>query len=142
MVVAMPDPSEQDLYYELSYYTLAHPSPTFIHQLIVDAFGAQTATAETKPIALAFALIGLYLRVEKGLSGKKIQQTHMCLARKKRRWPTFKVPELRGDLRVSDVLAASGPERDAAIERWCLSVWSAYRESHEQVARLLDDPPK
>lgn len=36
-----PANSEQQAYYELSYYTLAHPDPNFIHQHIVDAFGAQ-----------------------------------------------------------------------------------------------------
>jgi len=32
--------TEQELWYELAYYTLAHPSPDFIHQEAVDAFGA------------------------------------------------------------------------------------------------------
>ena len=64
----------------------------------------------------------------------------MRLARDKRTWSTFKLPEYRGDATVSDVLAAPpGPERDAAIERWCRSVWNAYRESHAQVAELLSE---
>ena len=131
---------ERDLYHSLSYYTLTHPQPGFIHQLIVDAFGAQRATPKTKPIRLAFALVGLYLHIEKGYTGKQVQQVHMRLARDKRTWPTFKLPEYRGDVTVSDVLAAPpGAERDAAIEKWCRSVWNAYRASHAQVAGLLED---
>jgi len=52
--------SEQERYDELACYTLAHPDPGFIHQNIVDAFGAQTATEADKPIKIAFALVGLY----------------------------------------------------------------------------------
>ena len=46
-------------------YTLAHPDAAFIHQHIVDAFTAQTANRDSKPIAVAFALIGLGLYLEK-----------------------------------------------------------------------------
>jgi hypothetical protein len=52
---------------ELSFYTLAHPDPAFIHQHIVDASIAQTANEDTKPIAVAFSLIGLCLYLEKKL---------------------------------------------------------------------------
>ena len=55
----------QEKFYELSYYTLAHPDPAFIHQHIVDAFIAQTADENSKPIAVAFALIGLHLYLDK-----------------------------------------------------------------------------
>ena len=136
----MTEQPERDLYHNLSYYTLNHPQPGFVHQFIVDAFGAQRATAKTKPIRLAFALIGLYLHIEKEYAGRQVQQAHMRLARSKRTWPTFKLPEYRGDVNVSDVLAAPpGAERDAAIEKWCRSVWNAFRESHRQVARLFEE---
>lgn len=139
----MSEQSERDLYHNLSYYTLTHTEPGFIHQLIVDAYGAQRATAKTKPIRLAFALIGLYLHIEQGYTGRQVQQAHVRLARGRRTWPAFKLPEHRGDVTVSDALAAPpGVERDAAIEKWCRSVWNAYRESHGQVAALLgEDQP-
>ena len=89
----MTEQLERDLYHNLSYYTLTRPGPGFIHQLIVDAYGAQRATSRTKPIRLAFALIGLYLHIEKGYTGRQVQQTHMRLARSKRTWPTFKLPK-------------------------------------------------
>ncbi len=138
----MTEESERDLYHNLSYYTLNHPGRAFIHQLIVDAFGAQHADTRTKPIRLAFALIGLHLHIEKGYTGKQVQQAHVRLARNRRSWPTFRLPKDRGPVTISEVLAAPpGPERDAAIERWSRSVWSAYRDVHEQVARLLEDDP-
>jgi hypothetical protein len=69
--------TDQEAYDKLSRYTLAHRSPAFIHQHIVDAFTAQHADMETKPIAIVFALVGLYLYVEKNLTGKKIHFAHM-----------------------------------------------------------------
>jgi len=48
---------EQEKYYELSCYTLAHPDPQFIHQHVVDAFMAQTADQNTKSIGITFALM-------------------------------------------------------------------------------------
>jgi hypothetical protein len=59
--------SSQDQFHELSFYTLSHPDTVyFIHQHAVDAFAAQTADENTKPIKLTFGLIGLYLFLEKG----------------------------------------------------------------------------
>jgi|GEM_PF-706157 len=130
--------SEQDLYNELSYYTLAHPDPSFIHQHIVDAYTAQRADESTKPIGVAFALIGLYLYVEKNFTGKQVQWIHMRLAKKQKQWPTFTLPEQRGALTVSDVLAAPpGQGRDEMIRKWCISVWEAWKESRAQIVNLL-----
>jgi hypothetical protein len=55
--------NDQDIYTELCYYTQAHGEAPFIHQHVVDAFAAQTAKENDKPIKLAFALVGLYLHV-------------------------------------------------------------------------------
>ena len=60
-------PAEQAARDELSAYTLTHGDPEFIHQHVVDAFAAQHATAKSSAIGVAFALIGLYLRVSWGL---------------------------------------------------------------------------
>ena len=127
-------------YHELSYYTLAHPDPSFIHQHIVDAYTAQSANGDTKPIAVAFSLIGLCLHVEDRLSGREVQRVHMKLARNRRTWPTFKLPRARGSITVSDVVAAPpGDERDDMIRKWCMSVWEAWQESHAQVRALLQE---
>ena len=73
-------PSEQDAYNQLRCYTLAHGDPASVHQHVVDAFAAQTTDDHNKPITLGFALIGLFLHVERQFSGRKVQQAHM-------RWP-------------------------------------------------------
>ena len=134
----MEDASERDAYDELAVYTLTHGDPAFIHQYVVDAFGAQHATDDSKPIGVAFALIGLCLHLERGWTGREVQLAHVRLARTRRSWPTFPLPADRGDVAIHDVLAAEpGPERDNAIEAWSASVWRAWSGSHERVRELL-----
>ncbi|MDE2026029.1 MAG: hypothetical protein KGJ07_06040 [Patescibacteria group bacterium] len=134
----MDEISQQTQYNELAYYTLSHNDPQFIHQHIVDAFTAQTADEHTKPIAIAFALVGLYLFLEKNFTGKQVQQTHIVMAKKKREWPKFDLPQKRGDITVMDVLNVSpGPERDDVIRKWCKSVWEAYTLDHQKVSQLF-----
>jgi len=129
--------SEQEAYDQLAFYTLSLGDAAFIHQHIVDAFGLQQADERTKPIALAFGLIGLYLCVEKGYSGRQVQDEHVRLAKRRREWPAFPLPAGRGDITASDVLAAEpGEARAAMIRKWCESVWAACSESHAQVAAL------
>jgi hypothetical protein len=129
---------ERDQYHELSYYTLAHGDPSFIHQHVVDAYTAQRGSESTKPTAVAFALIGLYLAVEENRSGKGVQRMHMKLAKKRKEWPRFALPLERGAITVSDVLAApAGEQRDDMIRQWCASVWAAWAESHAEVRALL-----
>jgi hypothetical protein len=130
--------SEHDLYDELCAYTLSRGDATFIHQHVVDAFGAQYATAESKPIGVAFSLAGLYLHVERGFTGRQVQRAHMQLSRRKRTWPRFQLPEDRGGYTVVDVMAAPpGLARDEAIDRWCVSVWSAFASSRSAVVEFL-----
>jgi len=134
----MTDEPDQEQYHALACYSLAHPGALFIHQHVVDAYTAQHVTERTKPIAAAFALIGLYMRVERGCSGREVQQAHMKLARKRKSWPKFALPKQRGDVTVSEVMAAPpGRLRDEAIDRWCVAVWAAWRGSREQVRALL-----
>jgi hypothetical protein len=131
--------AEQEAYYDLSYYTLAHRDSSFIHQHVVDAFTAQYANEQTRPIGLTFSLVGLYLCVEHRFSGRQVQRVHTNLARHKQRpWPTFVLPNDRGSITVFDVLAApEGPQRDVAIHDWCASVWRAFRDNRPLVAELL-----
>ena len=129
--------SEQELFDQLSFYTLAHGDPAFIHQHVVDACAAQGADKNTKPIKAAFGLIGLYLHIEKGYTGKEAQRAHMQMARRRKTWPAFDLPTRRGDVTVADVMGAdAGKRRDEAIERWMHSVWDAWSASHAKVAEL------
>lgn len=128
---------EDDLYNQLAFYTLAHPDPSFIHQLVVDAYTAQNADDSTKPIAVVFALIGLYLHLDKGYTGKQVQRAHMQLASRSRDWPKLPLPTERGDIRIEQVLAAEpGPARNAVIERWCAAVWNAWLASRPAITSI------
>ncbi len=123
---------------DLCCHTLAHRDPSFVHQHVVDAFAAQTANARTKPITLAFALVGLYLHLEKKLSGRRVQRVHQHLVGRKRSWPAFPLPDDRGALTVADMVAVPpGPQRDKAIEAWCVSVWAVFHSSRPAVVELL-----
>ncbi len=134
--------SETELakFYELSFYTLAHPNKQyFIHQHIVDAFQAQTADQNTKPIGLIFSLVGLYLFIEKNYSGRQVQEAHMVMARKKKAWPKIELPNQRGGITIENVLETTAGElRDQMIKRWCISVWEAYQKNHTTIAMLVN----
>lgn len=132
--------AEENAYHELCCYTLPLGDATFIHQHVVDAYAAQDADVGDKPIRLAFALIGLFLSIEKQYSGRQVQFAHMALARRRRRWPTFPLPADRGRITAADVLAVPpGPGRDELIRAWCACVWAEYRESRPAVEGLLKE---
>jgi Family of unknown function (DUF5946) len=131
--------AEHEQFNELASWTLSLPTGGFIHQHVVDAWAAQHADENSKPIGVAFALIGLYLHLEKGFTGREVQQAHMRLAQPRGRgpgrkdWPRFALPRQRGSVTVGDVIGTVESERAAAIDRWCQSVWEAWRENHEDV---------
>ena len=132
--------SERDAYDELCCYTLAHGDPAFIHQHVVDAWAVQHADVHTKPIAITFGLIGLYLHVEQRWSGRRVQRAHMDLARGKHAWPSFALPRDRGAVTARTVMdAPAGPERDAAIDAWCETVWLAFAANRAAIVDLLHD---
>ena len=130
---------DEAAYNELCAYTLTHGDPAFIHQHVVDAWAAQTARRDSKPISVAFALAGLYLHLDKGFSGRQVQRAHMQLARRKSVWPVFALPEDRGAVTARDVMTREpGAERDQAIEEWCRAVWQAYATERDAVIAFLE----
>lgn len=129
---------ELEQYQELCAYTLTHPDPAFPHQYVVDSFAAQRADSGTKPITLTFALVGLYLHVERKHTGRQVQRVHTLLARRRKDWPRFDLPVARGDVTVSDVVdAPAGPARDEMIDKWCASVWHAYAGTRAKIVELI-----
>ena len=94
--------TDEELYNELAYDTLSHPDPSFIHQHVVDAYAAQYASEKTKPIQLVFALVGLYLYVDKGFTGRQVQKAHMHLAKRRQNWEQPAFPGGRGAIAISD----------------------------------------
>src|SRR5581483_6785511 len=129
----------KDLYYELSLYTLAHPDQHyFIHQLVVDAYAAQHVTKDSKPVAVAGALVGLYLVVEHGYTGKQVQQVHMKLGNHMKEWMIGRFPTAQSSMTVASVLAAApGQVRDDAIGQWVQEVWKLWKFEKVSVGLLL-----
>lgn len=126
------------LYGELSAYTLAQGYDVFIHQLAVDAYGAQHSGASVRPIATAFALIGLYLAFERGYSGRQGQDAHRLLATQSKTWPRFEPSSRTGALTIVDVLKAPpGEDRDSTLRQWGQSVWDAWGNEHARVESLV-----
>lgn len=126
---------------ELNAYTLTRGDRerTFIHQLQVDAYGAQHVAVDGRPIGTAFALIGLCLTCERAYTGRQVQHMHMLLARRSKTWPQFAPPTHAGDVTVLDVMQSPpGKVRDAALRRWGQSVWGAWRHEHERVRSLFE----
>lgn len=112
---------------ELSFYTLSHTdSVYFIHQLVVDAFTAQTANEDTKKISLVFSLVGLYLLTEKKYTGREIQRAHTILSHHKEFLPEITFPSERGNITITDVLDEK-TNRDRMIKEWCYVVWNEYK---------------
>ncbi len=130
---------EREKLKELMSWTLTLRDREFIHQHVVDAWAAQHVDENTQPMSVVFALVGLYLHLEKGFTGHEVQRVHMKLAQPQGRgpgrkeWPRFSLPKDRGIVTIGDVMATVGSERAAAINRWCRSVWAAWRENHEEV---------
>ena len=124
-------------YFELTCWTLVRQDPRFIHQHAVDAYAAQHAGGQMRPITAVFALIGLYLAVEKGYTGRQVQLAHMKIGRTKRDWPRLEPPEYPGECTVMDVLQAEkDAEKEKMLMRWTASVWQSWEDRHEWVREM------
>ncbi len=125
---------------ELSLYTVAQGRDYFIHQHVVDAYGAQHVNEDSKPIAAIFTLMGLYLWLERGFSGLQVQHMHVVFGKRKWSWPKIEPPCQGIAVNVATVLDAEpGPERDAMIRKWGDAVWGAYDETEKDKIRKLVD---
>jgi hypothetical protein len=130
--------TEEELWHELMACTLTLGDATFVHQHVVDAWAVQHATEDSKPIAVMFGLIGLYLHLERGFNGREVQRAHMQLGTPRRTWSMPELPERRGAIRVGDVLeAVPGLELQVMIDIWCNSVWEACEGLHSQIGETV-----
>lgn len=126
-----------ELYWKLSFYTLSLRDDFFIHQYIVDAYAAQHASIQTKPIKTAFALFGLYLAIEHGYTGKEVQNAHIFLASKNKNWPKFIPPKVKSTLNVLDVIKKSDDKKEEMIKQWMSDVWNSWKENHTEISKLV-----
>lgn len=128
-----------ELYNELAFYTLSHKGKDFIHQHLVDAYTIQTANENTKPIAIIYALAGMYLHVEKNYTGKQVQQAHVEMSKKSKQFPKITLPENRGTITISDFIKIDNPEeKDQAIHKWCESIWESFLSQHKLITELTE----
>lgn len=131
--------SESDAAAALYAYTVERGDAAFVHQHVVDALCAQDADASTPPMRLVFALAGLYLHVERGYTGRRVQRVHAALAARRPPFPTLSLPASRGALTARDVLAApAGAPRDAVIDQWCAAIWTAYGPSRHTIVDFVE----
>ena len=109
------------------------------HQMTVDAYGAQHVATTGPAIGPAFALIGLYLALERGFSGPQVRDAHAHLATPKRDWPRFTPPAGPWPITVADVAAAPDAVAHAArVQQWGASVWEAWAGDAPRVRELTD----
>ncbi|HEV8079274.1 MAG TPA: DUF5946 family protein [Chitinophagaceae bacterium] len=121
-----------ELFNELSGYTLSMTDSGFIHQYIVDAYGAQHAGGITKNIRIIFSLIGLCLAVEYNYSGRQVQLIHMKIP--KQLWQVLEPPLQKSAITVADVLNVNADlERIDKIKIWAKSVWEIWSQHHEWI---------
>jgi hypothetical protein len=130
--------ADREAYDELTASSAQRPDAEFLHQHIVDAWAAQTAQPGDPPIRLAQALIGLYLHVEHGLTGRQVQHVHQIVANQRPQWPVFVLPADCGAMTAAEVLRApAGAPRDAAIREWARQAWEPFSSQREPVATFL-----
>ena len=85
-----------------------------------------------------FALVGLYLHVERGFTGRDVQRVHMQLAKRPEPWPVGVLPVARGAITALDVAASpQGEARDTMIHEWARAVWNAYSDNRENLIEFL-----
>jgi hypothetical protein len=84
------------------------------------------------------ALVGLFLHVEHGLTGRQVQRVHRILAAQRPPWPRFALPDDRGPITIHDVIAEPpGERRDRAIESLATSTWNACRGLRGSIQAFL-----
>jgi hypothetical protein len=129
-------PACWQLYTEVSGYAMGEPSRYGqVHQLSVDAYGAQHAGQPSPLITTAFALIGLHLALDRDASASAVRDAHQHLANLGLTWPQFQRPARTGALTVFDVAMAGGSDSHAPqVRAWAESVWAAWAGCHDEVA--------
>jgi len=125
-------------YAHLAAWTLSLNDASFPHQHAVDCYEAQHIGPEAKPITAVFALVGICLALEHGVSGREAQLAHRALGTPKRDWPRLEPTTTRFDRTVEDVLrAAPGRERLAALQDWMRATWSGWEHEHERIRGII-----
>lgn len=136
------------LYGEVQGFELDHVELVRdLHQLTVDAYAAQhplrTVGGDVPAISVAYALVGLHLALDRGLSGVEVRAVHQRMGRPDPSWPNLPAPERTGAMTVFEVAAAgvmvgSVAGHAKAVRAWAATVWQAWAAQHATVAALAD----
>jgi hypothetical protein len=136
------------LYGEVQGFELDHVELVRdLHQLTVDAYAAQhaprTVGGDVPAISVAYALVGLHLALDRGLSGVEVRAVHQRMGRPDPSWPNLPTPKRTGAMTVFEVAAAgvmvgSVAGHATAVRAWAAAVWQAWAAQHATVAALAD----
>ena len=128
-------PACWQLYLSVVGHELDHlPQLGGLHQLTLDAYGAQHAGDQVPPIGTAFSLIGLHLALDEGWSGNAVRAAHQHLAANSSTWPRFVRPATRGALTIAHVAGSPTPKDHAQrVRALAASVWEAWSMEHDRV---------
>ncbi|WP_112248375.1 DUF5946 family protein [Kribbella monticola] len=111
-----------------------------LHQLRIDAYGAQHVGPQTRPITTIFALNGLYMYFERGSGNLDVRTAHGIMANSYSEWPVLTPPTRVGTLTAHAVLQAA-PDGVRAVEQrlieWARQVWEAWPGQDQQLVRDL-----
>jgi hypothetical protein len=114
----------------------------FVHQVALDAYQAQHCPRGARR-TLVFSLAGLYLVVEKGRTGRQVQQVHQALAGMGHALPAVEPVDARGAGTAADVLTQIPCDGlVAAVNDWASQVWQAYAADHSTIERWVAGWPE
>lgn len=132
---------------ELLGYELEHAARLgYLHQLRIDAYGAQHVSPDAPRIGPVFALNGLYMYFERGSGTIDVRTAHGIMANSYDDWPALTPPEPVGRLTAYDVLTAGDVgDVEAALIAWAREVWESWPAAEQDVIRKLTNglvPPR
>ena len=132
-------PACWELHTQVQAYELEHPwLLSRCLQLRVDTYAAQHSGDQTSALSLAFALIRLFLALERGASGLDVRTAHQKLARRNITWPRLERPLSVGSLTVQALADVASPQAYAdQVQSWAADVWDAWGARHDEVAELV-----
>ncbi|MFG1909314.1 DUF5946 family protein [Kribbella sp. NPDC048928] len=110
----------------------------YLHQLRIDAYGAQHVAPDGPRIGPVFALNGLYMFLERGSGNLDVRTAHGIMANSFDDWPRLVPPARVGELTAYDVLTAGGvDEVESTLLRWAREVWEAWPDAERAAVRKL-----
>jgi hypothetical protein len=124
---------------ELLGFEVEHaPRLGHLHQLRIDAYGAQHVKAGASRIGPVFALNGLYMYFERGSGNVDVRTAHGIMANTHDDWPQLTPPVSVGSLTAYDVRQAGDVDAvESALVRWAGEVWEAWPQDVRDVIRKL-----